>query len=38
MEIYKEGVWSFFSSFVSYEVGDEIKIRFWHNLWVGTSP
>jgi hypothetical protein len=27
-----------FSSFVIYNVGDESKIRFWHDLWCGDQP
>jgi hypothetical protein len=30
--------WGGFSRFVMYEVGDESKIRFGHDLWCGDQP
>jgi hypothetical protein len=29
--------WRAFSNFVSYKVGDGLRIRFWHNIWCGDS-
>jgi hypothetical protein len=29
--------WEGFYKFVSYEVGDEYTVRFWHDLWCGMS-
>jgi hypothetical protein len=31
-------LYSFFSRFVGYEMGNGSKTRFWHDLWCGDQP
>jgi hypothetical protein len=34
---YRRG-WETFSKFVRYEVGDESKLSFWHDVWFREQP
>ena len=33
LEVYKNGVGYFLT--ISFVVGDEVEVRFWHDLWYG---
>ena len=30
--------WLIFSRFLQFDVGDGIKVKFWHNVWCGDCP